>query len=157
MRPPHTFTRQAVARMSTLTGFRLDRITRARQHGAVRLWRVLIGVLMVAGLVSSSLAPCLAASDDGSKAQMACCTAGHRTCGSDGTAAECCKTAPRVDALATPLKAASIDGAPTASTIAVVTPFATSSFSTVLGVPIFNSSPPASTRRSHLKLSILRV
>jgi hypothetical protein len=53
---------------------------------------MLVTALLVAGIFSSALAACTADAMMPEAAQMACCEAGHHTCGQDGAPADCCKT-----------------------------------------------------------------
>jgi hypothetical protein len=53
---------------------------------------VFVSALLVAGIFSSALAACTAGAMMPETAQMACCEAGHHTCGHEGVPADCCKT-----------------------------------------------------------------
>src|SRR5437867_1632819 len=63
----------------------------------MRVRRVLVVMFTVLSLVASALATCVAEAAAPDMAQMACCKAGHKTCGSHGTPADCCKTSPHGD------------------------------------------------------------
>ena len=54
--------------------------------------RVIVSGLVMAGIVASGVATCTAGEIMSETAQMACCDAGHHTCGKDGTPAACCRT-----------------------------------------------------------------
>jgi len=53
--------------------------------------RVIVSGLVVAGIFASGVATCTAGEIMSETAQMACCDAGHHTCGKDGAPADCCK------------------------------------------------------------------
>ena len=54
--------------------------------------RLIVSGLVMAGIVASGLATCTAGEIMSETAQMACCEAGHHTCGKDGAPADCCRT-----------------------------------------------------------------
>jgi hypothetical protein len=56
-----------------------------------RRMRVIVSGLVVAGIFASGVATCTAGAMMPEIAQMACCKAGHHTCGKDGAPADCCK------------------------------------------------------------------
>jgi hypothetical protein len=58
----------------------------------VRWSRVIVCGLVVAGIFASGVATCTAGEIMSETAQMACCEAGHHTCGKDGAPADCCRT-----------------------------------------------------------------
>jgi hypothetical protein len=58
----------------------------------VRRIRVIVSGLVVAGIFASGVATCTAGEITSETAQMACCDAGHHTCGKDGAPADCCRT-----------------------------------------------------------------
>jgi hypothetical protein len=58
----------------------------------VRRIRVIVSGLVMAGIVASGVATCTAGEIMSETAQMACCEAGHHTCGKDGAPADCCRT-----------------------------------------------------------------
>src|SRR5712691_607814 len=57
----------------------------------VRRIRPVVSALVVAGIFASGVATCTAGAMMPETAQMACCKAGHHTCGQDGAPADCCK------------------------------------------------------------------
>ena len=79
----------------------------------VRWTRVVVSALVVAGVVVSGVATCTAGAMMPETAQMACCKAGHHTCGPNGAPADCCKktssspqqwTVAKTDLLKAPLR-----------------------------------------------------
>jgi hypothetical protein len=54
-------------------------------------------MFLALGIITSALATCVAEAAAPEMAQMACCKAGHKSCGSHGTPADCCKTSPHSD------------------------------------------------------------
>jgi len=54
--------------------------------------RVIVSGLVMAGIVASGVATCTAGEIMSETAQMACCEAGHHTCGKDGAPPDCCGT-----------------------------------------------------------------
>jgi hypothetical protein len=80
----------------------------------VRRIRVIVSGLIVACILASGVATCTAGEIMSETAQMACCDAGHHTCGKDGTPADCCKknstsqpqwnTVAKTDSLKAPLR-----------------------------------------------------
>jgi hypothetical protein len=56
----------------------------------VRRIRMIVSGLVVAGIFAAGVATCTAGAMP-EAAQMACCRAGHHTCGKDGAPADCCK------------------------------------------------------------------
>src|SRR5712692_6724343 len=58
----------------------------------VRRIRVIVSGLIVAGIFASGMVTCTAGEIMSETAQMACCEAGHHTCGKDGAPADCCRT-----------------------------------------------------------------
>jgi hypothetical protein len=54
--------------------------------------RVIVSGLVMVGIVASGVATCTAGEIMSETAQMACCEAGHHTCGKDGAPADCCRT-----------------------------------------------------------------
>jgi hypothetical protein len=58
----------------------------------VRWIRVIVSGLVVAGIFASGVATCTTGEIMSETAQMACCEAGHHTCGKDGAPADCCRT-----------------------------------------------------------------
>ena len=57
----------------------------------VRRVRVIVSGLIVVGIFASGVATCTAGEIMSETAQMACCDAGHHTCGKDGAPADCCR------------------------------------------------------------------
>ena len=57
----------------------------------VRWIRLIVSGLVVAGIFASGVATCTAGEIMSETAQMACCDAGHHTCGKDGAPADCCR------------------------------------------------------------------
>ena len=53
---------------------------------------ICFSLALVATLVTSALASCMAGPAMSADAEMACCMAGHSECGMSGTAEQCCKT-----------------------------------------------------------------
>jgi hypothetical protein len=53
--------------------------------------RMIVNGLVTAGILASGMATCTAGEIMSETAQMACCEAGHHTCGKDGAPADCCK------------------------------------------------------------------
>lgn len=53
---------------------------------------VCVSPALVALLVTSAVASCMAGPAMGADSQMACCMAGHSECGMGGTAEQCCTT-----------------------------------------------------------------
>ena len=80
----------------------------------VRWTRVIVSGLVVAGIFASGVATCTAGEIMSEAAQMACCDAGHHTCGKDGAPADCCRknatpqpqwnTVAKTDSLKAPLR-----------------------------------------------------
>jgi hypothetical protein len=80
----------------------------------VRRTRTILSALVVAGIFASGVATCTAGAMMLETAQMACCKAGHHTCGKEGAAADCCKkhsspepqynTVAKTDSLKTPAR-----------------------------------------------------
>src|ERR1700674_2406831 len=53
--------------------------------------RAIVSGLVMAGILASGVATCTAGEIMSETAQMACCDAGHHTCGKDGAPADCCR------------------------------------------------------------------
>jgi hypothetical protein len=80
----------------------------------VRRIRVIVSGLVVASIFASGVATCTAGEIMSETAQMACCEAGHHTCGKDGAPADCCRrnstphpqwnTVAKTDSLKSPLR-----------------------------------------------------
>ena len=107
-------------------------------------WRHgIVSTLVVAGIVMSGLATCMGGELVPETAQMACCKAGHHTCGSDGAPADCCAKTPspqqqstiaKIDSLKAPLRAFLFSVTPSIPSIDDVT--------IVLPSRGLNTSPP---------------
>ena len=59
-------------------------------QGMVRCSRAFASLLVVFGVLTSTWATCTTGALMPAHAQMACCKAGHHTCGMKGTPADCC-------------------------------------------------------------------
>ena len=60
-----------------------------------------VALIVLAGVVTSALATCMAGAMTPENAQMACCKGGHQKCGPPGSATDCCKKSePRPQQLA---------------------------------------------------------
>jgi hypothetical protein len=61
----------------------------------------IVALIVMAGVVTSALATCMAGAMTRENAQMACCKGGHHQCGPSGSPADCCKKSePRPQQLA---------------------------------------------------------
>ncbi len=124
---------------------------------SVRLQHTIAALFLIAGLVTSSLATCVAGSMDLPAAQMACCRAGHMMCGENGTAADCCKSSPRVEMQFTTVAKVVLHQPWRASSDAL-SPFASIAARPVSPLGRLDGPSPPSVRRSTYRLlSVLRV
>jgi hypothetical protein len=119
----------------------------------VRPMQVIVSGFVVASIFASGVATCTAGAMMPETAQMACCKAGHHTCGKDGAPADCCKknsspepqynTVAKTDSLNTPSRlflALVTPANPVADAAAVVQPLGPASASPPikpLGPPVY--------------------
>lgn len=115
--------------------------------------------MLIVGVLTSTVAACVAGAIMPESAQMACCKAGHRECADEGTPADCCKkTEPHQQQLI----AAKSDPfqAPHRHVLAALTPVSSTGVLARL-VPLragANASPPSMVRRpAYIVLSVLLI
>jgi hypothetical protein len=83
----------------------VERLTRRERGSTIVVMRVraaaFVALMVMAGVVTSALATCVAGAMTPVNAQMACCKGGHQKCGPSGSASDCCKKSePRPQQLA---------------------------------------------------------
>src|SRR2546428_8263942 len=121
----------------------------------MRLRDAAVALLLIAGIITSSVATCVADAAAPQQEQMACCKAGHKTCGQHGTPADCCKTTPHGGGQFTTVGQIS---APQPTTVWQALSFAplplVALFHSPLGT-VDASSPPGTKHPTYLVLSIL--
>src|SRR2546426_8539715 len=123
----------------------------------MRLRGAAVALLLIVGIITSSVATCVADAA-APQQQMACCKAGHKTCGQHGTPADCCKTTPHGGGQFTTVGQISApQPTPTVWQALSFAPLPSAAlFHRPLGI-VDASSPPGTKHPTYLVLSILRL
>src|SRR5713226_2218633 len=115
-----------------------------------------VALLVIVGIIASGVATCLADATAPQQSQMACCKAGHKTCGPHGAPADCCKTSPHSGGQFTAVGKISAPQPTPAVWQTLPATFTLARLFNPLGI-VSALSPPDTKHPTYLVLSILRL